>query len=64
MKVSVLGSCVSRVSLLNGDQQGHGIYNGKELGIELEYFLDKHNIALALMPLILKKRFMKKHIKN
>lgn len=50
MKVSVLGSCVSRVSLLRGDQKGHGIYNGEELELELEYFLDKHNIALATLP--------------
>lgn len=50
MKISVLGSCISRVSLLYGLQQEHGIYHGEEHGVELEYFLDKHNIALALMP--------------
>lgn len=50
MKISVLGSCVSRVSLLNGEQREHGIANGEELGLELEYFLDKQNMALAMMP--------------
>jgi len=50
MKITVLGSCVSRVSLLYGDISGHGVANSKEVDIELEYFLDKHNIALALMP--------------
>ena len=47
MKVSILGSCVSRISLLDGDQKGHGIAG--EI-MELEYFLDKQNIALAMMP--------------
>ncbi|MCH5280846.1 MAG: hypothetical protein J1E61_05195 [Lachnospiraceae bacterium] len=47
MKITVLGSCVSRISLLDGDQKGHGIA-GNEL--KLEYFLDKQNIALAMMP--------------
>lgn len=50
MKVSVLGSCVSRVSLLRGQKTGHGIADGEKYGLELEYFLDKHNIALAMMP--------------
>ena len=50
MKVTVLGSCVSRVSMLRGDIQAHGIVDGQKNGIELEYFLDKHNIALAMMP--------------
>lgn len=49
MKISVLGSCISRVSLLYGEQSAHGIYKGDELGLELEYFLDKHNIALAML---------------
>ena len=48
MKINVLGSCVSRVSLLKGDQTAHGIVG--DCGLELEYFLDKHNIALAMMP--------------
>ena len=46
-KVIILGSCVSRVSMLNGDQKGRGIASGD---LELEYFLDKQNIALAMMP--------------
>lgn len=50
MKVSILGSCVSRVSLLRGDRFGHGIADGAKHDLELEYFLDKHNIALAMMP--------------
>lgn len=50
MKVTVLGSCVSRVSLLRGQKTGHGIADGEKYGLELEYFLDKHNIALAMMP--------------
>ena len=48
MKINVLGSCVSRVSLLKGDQTAHGIVG--DSGLELDYFLDKHNIALAMMP--------------
>lgn len=50
MKVTVLGSCVSRVSLLRGQKTGHGIADGEKYGLKLEYFLDKHNIALAMMP--------------
>lgn len=50
MKVTVLGSCVSRVSLLRGNTTGRGIADGEKFDLELEYFLDKHNIALAMMP--------------
>lgn len=53
MKVTVLGSCVSRVSLLRGETKAHGIVDGEKHGaggLELEYFLDKHNIALAMCP--------------
>lgn len=55
MKVTVLGSCVSRVSLLRGNTKEHGIIDGckharSKGGLELEYFLDKHNIALAMCP--------------
>lgn len=46
-KITVLGSCISRVSLLYGNPYDHGIYQGEENGIALEYYLDKHNIALA-----------------
>lgn len=47
MKINVLGSCVSRVSLLDGDTNGHGI---ADEGIELGYFLDKQNIVCSMMP--------------
>lgn len=50
MKVTVLGSCVSRVSLLRGNIAEHGIVDGEKNGLEIEYFLDKHNIALAMLP--------------
>lgn len=47
MKVNILGSCISRISLLDGDRSGHGIAHDR---IEMEYFLDKQNIALSVMP--------------
>lgn len=47
MKVNILGSCISRISLLDGDCSGHGIAHDK---IEMKYFLDKQNIALSVMP--------------
>lgn len=53
MKITVLGSCVSRVSLLRGNTKVHGIEDGEKHGkdgLELEYFLDKHNIVLAMCP--------------
>lgn len=55
MKITVLGSCVSRVSLLRGNTGAHGIADSGKRGtpserLELEYFLDKHNIALAMCP--------------
>lgn len=55
MKVTVLGSCVPRVALLRGNTKAHGIVDGEKHaksrgGLELEYFLDKHNIALAMCP--------------
>lgn len=50
MKITVLGSCVSRVSLLRGNIAEHGIVDGEKNGLEIEYFLDKHNIALAMLP--------------
>lgn len=51
MKISVVGSCVSRVSLLDGHQDEHGIHkNEKAPDLELEYYFDKHNIALAMLP--------------
>lgn len=46
-KIIVLGSCVSRVSMLDGNQSGHGTASEQ---LELCYFWDKQNIALAMMP--------------
>lgn len=46
-KIIVLGSCVSRVAVLNGDYCAHGIPDER---LELKYFLDKQNIALQMMP--------------
>ena len=39
-KIIVLGSCVSRVSMLDGNQSGHGTASEQ---LELCYFLDKQN---------------------
>lgn len=47
VKINVFGSCVSRVSLLNGDLKGHGIWGEN---MQLGYFLDKQNIVSAMMP--------------
>lgn len=47
MKVNILGSCVSRISMLNGNQAGHRIAHDD---VEMGYFLDKQNIALSVMP--------------
>lgn len=44
-KINVLGSCVSRISLLDGNQHGHDIASED---MELKYFLDKQNIACAM----------------
>lgn len=38
IKINVLGSCISRVSLLDGVQSEHGIADDR---LELGYFLDK-----------------------
>lgn len=46
-KINILGSCVSRVSLLDGDQKGHGI---ADEDMELGYFFDKQNMVLCQMP--------------
>ncbi|MBE5936751.1 MAG: hypothetical protein E7265_01835 [Lachnospiraceae bacterium] len=45
IKINVLGSCVSRVALLDGDRTAHGIVGE---GVELGYFLDKQNIICAM----------------
>lgn len=50
MYINCLGSCVSRISLLKGEKDMHGIYDSENTGVKLQYFLDKHNIALAMMP--------------
>ena len=47
IKINVLGSCISRVSLLDGVQSQHGIADDR---LELGYFLDKQNIVAAMMP--------------
>lgn len=47
VKVNVLGSCISRVSLLDGNTKGHGTADDD---IELEYYLDKQNIVCCMMP--------------
>ena len=47
MKINILGGCVSRVSLLDGNQKMHGI---ADESMELGYFLDKQNIVCAMMP--------------
>lgn len=46
-KVNILGSCVSRVSMLDGNQQGHNI---ADENLDMVYFLDKQNIACAMTP--------------
>ena len=46
-KINVVGSCVSRVSLLDGEVKAHGITDDD---LSLGYFLDKQNIVLAMMP--------------
>ncbi len=47
VKINVLGSCISRVSLLDGNQSAHGIADDR---MELCNFLDKQNIVCAMMP--------------
>lgn len=47
MKVNILGSCISRLIMLAGDQEGHGI---ADLEMELGYFLDKQNIVCTMLP--------------
>ena len=46
-KVNILGSCVSRLAMLDGDLTGHGIADDQ---LALGYFLDKQNIICAVMP--------------
>lgn len=46
-KITVLGSCVSRVSLLDGIRWEHGV---ADENLDLDYFLDKQNIVCAMYP--------------
>lgn len=46
-KINVLGSCVSRVSLLDGQASEHGIADKR---LTLDYYLDKQNIVCAMLP--------------
>lgn len=46
-KVNILGSCISRVIMLDGDRFGHGIADNE---ISMDYYLDKQNVVCALMP--------------
>ena len=51
IKINVLGSCISRVSLLDGVQSEHGIaHEIAKKKLEFCYFLDKQNIVAAMMP--------------
>lgn len=47
IKINVLGSCVSRVSILDGVQSAHGIADDR---FELGYFFDKQNMVCAMTP--------------
>nr|WP_288825964.1 hypothetical protein [uncultured Clostridium sp.] len=47
MKVNILGSCVSGISMLDGNQSGHRIAHDD---VKMGYFLYKQNIALSVMP--------------
>jgi len=47
VKINVLGSCISRVLLLDGIQTKPGTANDN---LELDYFLDKQNIVCAMTP--------------
>lgn len=47
MKINILGSCVSRVALLDGDRSMRGTADDD---LELGYFFDKQNVVCAMMP--------------
>ncbi len=47
IKITVLGSCVSRISLLDGKQSEHGVLDER---LDIDYFLDKQNIVCAMYP--------------
>lgn len=46
-KINILGSCVSRVSMLDGNRSGH---NTAADDIDMQFFLDKQNIICAMYP--------------
>ena len=46
-RINILGSCVSKISLMNGHRNLHGIYGDD---MKQVYFLDKQNIMFAMMP--------------
>ena len=46
-KINILGSCVSKISLMNGYRNLHGIYGDD---MEQGYYFDKNNIAFTMMP--------------
>ncbi|SFU80412.1 hypothetical protein SAMN04487886_11752 [Clostridium sp. DSM 8431] len=45
--LDILGSCISRMILLDGDYKKKGVVNKD---IKLEYFFDKNNIVSSMMP--------------
>ena len=47
IKVDILGSCISRVVLIDGDYTIKGTADER---IEVEYFFDKNNIVSCMMP--------------
>lgn len=46
-KVNILGSCISRIVMLDGDTSGHYVADER---LSMDYFLDKQNIVCAVMP--------------
>lgn len=48
-KVNILGSCVSRIAMLDGDLNGHGIADDD---IDLCYYLADQNIVCAMTPAV------------
>lgn len=46
-KLDILGSCISRVMLINGEIEYKGTYDDR---MEIEYFFDKNNMVCSMMP--------------
>lgn len=46
-KINILGSCFSKISLMNGNRNLHGVYGDD---FEQVYFFDKNNIAFMMLP--------------